>query len=363
VGPASDIYSLGVVLYEAVSGVLPYHAHHRSRVKEVLEAVKNEPPRRPRLFRKEITPDLEAVILKALEKNPGDRYPDAEAFAVDLERALAGKKVSAHHFSPLDRVKHLYRRHKQTIMVGLAVALLGTGLNALFSMRLRQARFQGLLHLAQLRHVEHALKRVTEGREPVRDVPQAWHQIRKGRKEMLSGNWENGCAAFGNAAALSLAVGDHRTAAIAQLETARCSIMRNDPERAEELYRGILANVELTPVLHGLAQMEYITFLLLEDRARDVVTALIEYDLPDPGMIQAAIRCLAGELAPEDLEAEVDRMPRRFRNDALLSVAVRYHLDGNDGKCAMALRECLAQSAPSMEWPAPLARRLRSEWE
>jgi eukaryotic-like serine/threonine-protein kinase len=83
VGPASDLYSLGVVLYEALTGELPYTAED-----PVALAMKhvNELPRSPREAQPEIPKDLAALILKLLAKRPEDRYPSASALAEDLER-------------------------------------------------------------------------------------------------------------------------------------------------------------------------------------------------------------------------------------------------------------------------------------
>ena len=87
------------------------------------------------MYRREVSAELEAVIFKSLEKNPKDRYIDAEAFAVDLERALSGKAVSAHHFTFMDRVRHFARLHERlltTVLLLIFVGSPGTG----FTMKL-----------------------------------------------------------------------------------------------------------------------------------------------------------------------------------------------------------------------------------
>jgi serine/threonine protein kinase len=87
VGPSSDLYSLGVVLYEALTGELPYSAED-----PVALAMKhvNELPRSPREANPEVPKDLAALTLKLLAKRPEDRYPNASALAEDLERLRHG---------------------------------------------------------------------------------------------------------------------------------------------------------------------------------------------------------------------------------------------------------------------------------
>jgi len=79
--PRTDLYSLGVVLYEMLAGVRPFDAPTFS---ELARKVQNDSPPPLRLYRPDAPDALERVIVKALSKNPDDRYPDAESFAAAL---------------------------------------------------------------------------------------------------------------------------------------------------------------------------------------------------------------------------------------------------------------------------------------
>jgi serine/threonine protein kinase len=88
----SDIYSLGVVLYEMVTGRPPFSGDSPVMVasKHVLEQ-----PTPPSKLNRDVAPALEAVIMKALSKNPDNRYQDADEMRADLERARLGQPVQA----------------------------------------------------------------------------------------------------------------------------------------------------------------------------------------------------------------------------------------------------------------------------
>ena len=92
IGPAADVYALGAILYECLTGRPPFRA---DSVQHTLEQVLGGEPRRPRRLRPTTPRDLEAVCLRCLRKDPHQRYPSAGALAEDLQRFLDGRTVRA----------------------------------------------------------------------------------------------------------------------------------------------------------------------------------------------------------------------------------------------------------------------------
>ena len=152
---ASDVYSLGVVLYELLAGVRPFRSASGD-ARELERAVLEKDPEPPSTAARRVPTggpvrldgrtfaavdtagrlgrDLDAICLKALRKEPEERYASVAALAEDLRRLLAGLPVAAHRGGLSYRVEKFARRHRATLAVASAAALLATVL-VLFAVR------------------------------------------------------------------------------------------------------------------------------------------------------------------------------------------------------------------------------------
>ena len=105
IGPLSDQYSLGAILYEMLIGRPPFQG---ASVLETLELVRKEEPVPPTRLQPKVPTDLETICLKALQKDPAKRFPDATAMAEDLRRFLDGESIVARPVGSPERLWRWY---------------------------------------------------------------------------------------------------------------------------------------------------------------------------------------------------------------------------------------------------------------
>jgi serine/threonine protein kinase len=150
----TDVYSLGVILYELLTQERPFQGNRRMLILQVLE----DEPRPPRQLNEKIPRDLETICLKAMAKRPAQRYSAASELAEDLRRHLAGEPIRARPQTARERLSGWIRRRPAAAAL-VGVSVLATALLvSLFSLSyFRIAREQG--------HTQEALERETRAKD------------------------------------------------------------------------------------------------------------------------------------------------------------------------------------------------------
>ena len=146
---SSDVYSLGVILYELLTAHRPYQLANASFT-EIVRVTCEQEPIRPSQFNPRLAGDLETILLKALSKDPSLRYPTVNEFAADLRRHIEGQPIHARPATFAYRAGKFLRRHNiaaPAVALAAALILSFAGLSW-FEARRAQRRFNDVEKLA-----------------------------------------------------------------------------------------------------------------------------------------------------------------------------------------------------------------------
>jgi WD40 repeat protein len=119
----SDVYSLGVILHEMLTGTLPYGETSTS-ITEMIRRIEQGKVPRPSFHDPTLRGDLDAIVLSALATEVAERYPSAAALAEDIRRHLSGEPVTARGDRGWDAWRRFVRRHRRTVVVVMTFAAL-----------------------------------------------------------------------------------------------------------------------------------------------------------------------------------------------------------------------------------------------
>ncbi|MCH7812431.1 MAG: serine/threonine protein kinase [Planctomycetes bacterium] len=133
----TDVYSLGVVLYQALTGRFPYEVV--GSLREVMGNIINAEPTRPRTLRPQLNDEVETLVLKCLHKEPERRYQSAGELARDIRRYLAGEPIEAKRNSTWYVFRKSIRRYKIATAFVVLVLVFGVVMSFMYNRANREA--------------------------------------------------------------------------------------------------------------------------------------------------------------------------------------------------------------------------------
>jgi tetratricopeptide (TPR) repeat protein/tRNA A-37 threonylcarbamoyl transferase component Bud32 len=228
----TDVYALGALLYELLTGRPP---HVGESIPEVYARISRADPAPIRTLDPSVPWELDAIALKALEKDPLRRYGSAEEFADDLRRFLAGEPVSVRPVTGLDRLWRRAKRHRLAMLAAIPVALLilalgitlagawrrerriaeeGSALRDLEAARpslekARTAQYTGAIEpAAMLKSLADAQGLIDEALRRAPEQPLGWYLL--GETQELRGDYARAQASFSRAVDLDRRFGPAR---------------------------------------------------------------------------------------------------------------------------------------------------------
>jgi serine/threonine-protein kinase len=162
---SSDVYQLGLVLYESLTGRRPFHVDRRDPDR-ARHAVQHVEPEKPSTLLRPLRGDVDAIVLTALRKEPERRYASAEAMADDIRRHRAGRPITVRVDSTPYRIAKFARRNRGRLATALAFLVVAVGFATTYTFRLRAERDRALREAAKAGRAAEFFGRFFEGWNP-----------------------------------------------------------------------------------------------------------------------------------------------------------------------------------------------------
>jgi tetratricopeptide (TPR) repeat protein/tRNA A-37 threonylcarbamoyl transferase component Bud32 len=188
----SDVYALGVVLYELLCGRLPYDVS-RTAVHEAARVVRESKPARPSTINRTLRGDVETITLKAMEKDRARRYQSAGDLGQDIQRYLNNEPIEARPPSVIYQVRMFARRHRAAfgaiaaVFLALSAAFIVSAIFAVREARARSAEAEQRVlaedRLAEVRQAQAAAEAAREAERSAKEQAQGALALAEQRKE------------------------------------------------------------------------------------------------------------------------------------------------------------------------------------